>query len=176
MHFEGKRGCRCHAAVSFKLKTELRLPWFFRLQLPCIFLFCTCTTTYTQFESLLFSRTLNPSVFCTTTTLCLPTTTLPTSHISQAASLLNTVTIPPGKQMGTDSSLSGEGLGDHTLYGAIYDHANRTVYWRTQNNMNLARLRLADAGLAAGTKTATLSFSANPLPWFADAAAALDRS
>ena len=160
--------------MSFKLsrlKTELRLSWFFRLLLFSVLY----NHLHTQFESLLPSLP-NSGTRRSSTRQQLFASPPPRSPHQQAASLLNSVTIPPGKQMGTDSSLSGEGLGDHTLYGAIYDHANRTVYWRTQNNMNLARLRLADAGLAAGTKTATLSFSANPLPWFADAAAALDRS
>eukprot|EP01047_Picozoa_sp_COSAG01_P018814 COSAG01_NODE_1028_length_12028_cov_5.688826_5_plen_39_part_00 len=36
--------------------------------------------------------------------------------------MLNTVTVPMGAQWGTDSGAkSGEGAGDHTLYGVLYD-------------------------------------------------------
>eukprot|EP00591_Stephanopyxis_turris_P007294 CAMPEP_0195525598 /NCGR_PEP_ID=MMETSP0794_2-20130614/26108_1 /TAXON_ID=515487 /ORGANISM="Stephanopyxis turris, Strain CCMP 815" /LENGTH=57 /DNA_ID=CAMNT_0040656087 /DNA_START=36 /DNA_END=206 /DNA_ORIENTATION=+ len=51
-----------------------------------------------------------------------------------------------GDQMGTDSS-KGEGAGDHTKFGVIYDHKNQTLYWRAVTNQNFQRLRLADANL-----------------------------
>lgn len=92
----------------------------------------------------------------------------------QAVHTLNSITVPMGSQMGTDSS-SGEGAGDHTLFGIIYDHANSTVYWRTEQNQNLQRLRLADAQLTPGSKQAHLDFLKNDLPWFNDASAALKR-
>ena len=41
--------------------------------------------------------------------------------------MINTVTVPMGDQMGTDSG-AGEGAGDHTMWGVVYDHKNVTVY------------------------------------------------
>jgi penicillin V acylase-like amidase (Ntn superfamily) len=96
----------------------------------------------------------------------------------QAVHVLNSVTLPMGDQLGTDSS-RGEGEGDHTLFGVVYDHANRTVYWRTSTNQNLQRLRLADARLhnasspSSSSSPAFLPLDGNELPWFSDAASAL---
>ena len=88
----------------------------------------------------------------------------------QAVHVLNAITVPMGNQMGTDSS-KGEGAGDHTKFGVVYDHLNRTIYWRTETNQNLQRLRLADADLTNSSAAAFLPF-ANSLPWFSDAASA----
>ena len=41
--------------------------------------------------------------------------------VQQAVHLLNSVTIPAGEIMGTDSG-AGEGAGDHTIFGLVYDH------------------------------------------------------
>ncbi len=66
--------------------------------------------------------------------------------IMQAVHVLNTVTVPMGDQWGTDSGAkSGEGKGDHTLYGVVYDHIGKTLYWRTTNNQNLQKLDLMQA-------------------------------
>jgi len=46
-----------------------------------------------------------------------------------------------GDQIGTDSG-PGKMAGDHTMWGVIYDHKNNTVYFRTETNQNLQRLRL----------------------------------
>ena len=95
----------------------------------------------------------------------------PTSYreaIMQAVHVLNSVTVPMGNQLGTDSS-AGEGANDHTQFGVIYDHINNTMYWRTQTNQNLQRLRLTDAHLSAGSKSAYLQFGNNKLPWYSDA-------
>lgn len=92
--------------------------------------------------------------------------------VQQVVHVLNTVTVPPGSQIGTDSS-AGEGAGDHTMWASIWDHRNGTIYWRAAGNQNLARLRLSDAKLAAGSKTATLPIEGNGLGWFTDAAASL---
>ena len=65
----------------------------------------------------------------------------PASHgaaMMQAVHVLNTITVPMGAQMGTDSG-AGEGQGDHTLFGVIYDHANSTMYFRSVTNQNLQR-------------------------------------
>merc|ERR1712217_638827 len=64
--------------------------------------------------------------------------------IMQTVHVLNTVTVPMGSQIGTDSG-EGEGLGDHTQWAVVYDHLNGTIYWRTEVNQNLQRLQLADA-------------------------------
>eukprot|EP00316_Scyphosphaera_apsteinii_P024077 CAMPEP_0119334188 /NCGR_PEP_ID=MMETSP1333-20130426/86781_1 /TAXON_ID=418940 /ORGANISM="Scyphosphaera apsteinii, Strain RCC1455" /LENGTH=323 /DNA_ID=CAMNT_0007344429 /DNA_START=84 /DNA_END=1055 /DNA_ORIENTATION=- len=89
--------------------------------------------------------------------------------VMQAVHVLNTVTVPMGEQIGTDSG-AGEGAGDHTMWGILYDHKEKTVYWRTQYNQNLQRLRLADIDLATGATIKYLSLSPrNELPWFNDA-------
>ena len=43
--------------------------------------------------------------------------------------MLNTITVPMGTQMGTDSG-AGEGQGDHTQFGVVYDHLNATMYFQ----------------------------------------------
>jgi hypothetical protein len=60
-------------------------------------------------------------------------------------------------------------------YGVIFDHVNLTVYWRTRQNQNLQRLRLADAMLARGSTAGHLNFTRNDLPWYNDAADAVKR-
>ena len=51
--------------------------------------------------------------------------------------------------------------------------AERTVYFRTINNMNLQRLKLADLSLEKGAPQKILPVENNSLPWFNDAAHAL---
>jgi len=95
--------------------------------------------------------------------------------LMNAAALLDSVTVPPGAQPGTDTGAGGgEGAaGDHTHYGILYDHADATLYWRTRHNHNLQRLRLADARLSAGEAPRHLPLNAdNGLPWYSDAAGA----
>ena len=92
--------------------------------------------------------------------------------IMQTVHVLNTVTVPMGSQMGTDSG-TGEGLGDHTQYAVIYDSKNQTIYWRTQVNQNLQRLRLVDAGLETGGKEQVIAAQSSELPWFNDASRSL---
>jgi choloylglycine hydrolase len=90
--------------------------------------------------------------------------------IQQAVHTLNVVTVPMGEQIGTDSG-PGEGAGDHTMWGVLYDHKQRILYWRTEHNQNLQRVRLADLPLEAGApvKFLVLDDPANDLPWFHDA-------
>lgn len=90
----------------------------------------------------------------------------------QAAHTLNTVTVPMGHQIGTDSG-PGEGLGDHTQWGVIYDHKNQILYWRSEANQNLQRLRLADASLEEGSPQQLIAVEGPKLPWFNDAASEL---
>lgn len=85
----------------------------------------------------------------------------------QAVHTLNTVTVPMGKQLGTDAS------GDHTQFGTVYDHANKVIYWRTQVNHNLQRLRLDDAGIGSDGTKKYLPVYSEKLPWFNDAAGSL---
>lgn len=93
----------------------------------------------------------------------------------QAVHSLNTITVPVGLQIGTDSGDgSGEGKADHTQYGVIYDHINRYVYWRSAVNQNLQRLRLEDCGLSAGSQIKTVSLFDPMMPWFNDAAHSLE--
>merc|ERR1712039_793905 len=88
--------------------------------------------------------------------------------IMQTVHVLNTVTVPMGSQMGTDSG-KGEGVGDHTQYAVIYDSKNKIMYWRTQVNQNLQRLRLADAGLEMNGSEQVIASQSPKLPWFNDA-------
>jgi len=82
----------------------------------------------------------------------------------QAAHTLNVVTVPMGQQMGTD------GDGDHTQFGAVYDHKNRIIYWRTEVNHNFQRLRLEDAKVGVDGTQRYLAIYSEKLPWFNDAA------
>lgn len=86
----------------------------------------------------------------------------------QAVHTLNTVTVPMGSQMGTDSG-PGEGQGDHTLWGVIYDHINKQLYFRSETNQNLQRVKLTELNFAAGAARWSLPVSGNELPWFVDA-------
>jgi len=92
--------------------------------------------------------------------------------IMQTVHVLNTVTVPMGDQIGTDSG-KGEGLGDHTEYAVIYDSKNQIFYWRTEVNQNLQRLRLTDAGLEEGGKEQVIAAYSPKLPWFNDASGSL---
>mmetsp|Transcript_35311 Transcript_35311/g.75242 ORF Transcript_35311/g.75242 Transcript_35311/m.75242 type:complete len:348 (+) Transcript_35311:164-1207(+) len=102
----------------------------------------------------------------------------PTSYaeaFAQTVHVLNTITVPMGDQMGTDSGKgSGEGNGDHTQWGVVYDHTNPTVYWRSFANQNFQRLQLKDLSLTKGSQKKYLAMASPSLPWFADAASALE--
>ena len=86
--------------------------------------------------------------------------------VQYALHVLNTITVPPGLQMGTDSGF-GEGANDHTHYGHIYDHKGKTLYWRHVSNLQLERVRLADV-LERSPTPMWLSM-VNDLPFFNDA-------
>ena len=107
----------------------------------------------------------------------LPTPKTNVEAIQQAVHVMNGVTVPGGNQMGTDSS-KGEGEGDHTLFGVVYDHAERVVYWRTQSNQNLQRLRLVDAKISLKNETRgkiLFGYGNNDLPWYHDASSSIKR-
>ena len=99
----------------------------------------------------------------------MPTPRSYTDAISQAVHTLNTVTVPAGMQIGTDSG-SAEGNNDRTHWAVVYDHATPTVYWRTQANQNLQRIRLRDARLEVGEIEGRLQTDNPRLPFFSDAA------
>lgn len=90
----------------------------------------------------------------------------------QAVHIMNTVTLPIGThQYGTDAGDSsglfqGKDV-EYTLYGVIYDHLNKILYWRTSVNQSLQRLRISDLNLSEGSKTHSIH-SENKLEWFID--------
>ena len=86
--------------------------------------------------------------------------------IQHALHVLNTITVPMGLQMGTDSGF-GEGQADHTHFAHIYDHKGAILYWRHQTNLQLERVRLADV---LGSPTPLTLPMYNDLPFFHDAA------
>jgi len=92
--------------------------------------------------------------------------------VLQAVHILNSVTLPVGLQYGTDAGdspnpkKSGKDY-EITLYGVIYDHLNKTLYWRTNQNQSLQRLRISDLDLKKGAKSRSIH-SENDLPWFLD--------
>ena len=93
--------------------------------------------------------------------------------VQHALHVLNTITVPMGAQMGTDSGF-GEGQADHTHYAHVYDHKNSVLYWRTQSNQQLQRVRLSDV-----LRNSSPPFSLpliNDLPFFNDAAKAFGPS
>jgi len=87
--------------------------------------------------------------------------------MQNALHVLNTITVPPGEQLGTDSGF-GEGAADHTHYGHIYDHKGKTLYWRHVSNLQLERVRLSDV---LGSPTPMALSMTNALPFFNDASA-----
>eukprot|EP00931_Biecheleriopsis_adriatica_P107678 TRINITY_DN82000_c0_g1_i1.p1 TRINITY_DN82000_c0_g1~~TRINITY_DN82000_c0_g1_i1.p1 ORF type:complete len:363 (-),score=36.49 TRINITY_DN82000_c0_g1_i1:5-991(-) len=95
--------------------------------------------------------------------------------VMQTVHVMNTITVPMGQQIGTDSG-KGEGVDDRTHWGIIYDHVNRILYWRSMENQNLQRIRLSDADITAGGHAQYLHMSGKELPWFHDAAKALNGS
>jgi penicillin V acylase-like amidase (Ntn superfamily) len=90
--------------------------------------------------------------------------------VMQAVHCLNTVTVPMGNQMGTDSSpSSGEGLGDHTMWGVIYDHKQGILYLRSEENQSLQRVVLDNIRFEKGAKPWSMPISTGRVPWFVDA-------
>lgn len=94
--------------------------------------------------------------------------------IMQAVHVMNSISVPLGA-IGTDSG-KGEGDDDRTHFGVVYDHKNAAVYWRAEHNQNLQRLMLTDAQLAEGSPPKFVLLRSPKLPFFHDAAAALEHS
>ncbi|GMI10016.1 hypothetical protein TrVE_jg4384 [Triparma verrucosa] len=94
--------------------------------------------------------------------------------IMNAVHLLNSVTIPPGLIMGTDSG-EGEGEGDHTIFGMVYDHTENVVYYRSYDNQSLQRVRLSDLGLDEIGGAKKFLPIVNDQKWFIDSARSFRR-
>lgn len=94
--------------------------------------------------------------------------------IMNAVHLLNSVTIPPGLMMGTDSG-DGEGEGDHTIFGIVYDHTENVVYYRSFDNQSLQRVRLQDLNLDEVGGAKNFLPVVNDNDWFVDAARSFRR-
>ena len=90
---------------------------------------------------------------------------------SLSTQILNSVTVPMGNQYGTDSGeTSGEGDGDHTVWGVIRDHVNSIYYWRDATNPTFRRLKLSDI-INGSQKTMKLESG----PYFIDMANSMDK-
>ena len=93
--------------------------------------------------------------------------------VQDAVHLLNSVTIPHGEQIATDSG-QGEGSNDHTVFGLVYDHdpSGVVVYFRSYDNQSLQKISLKDLGLEeVGGKRKKLAV-VNANAWFVDVAGA----
>jgi choloylglycine hydrolase len=99
----------------------------------------------------------------------LNTTTNFESAFSMAAQCLNVVTVPMGNQYGTDSgSSSGEGDGDHTIFGLVRDHVVPTIYWRDAYNPSFRRVRLQDLDLTEGAAKKSIILESSSSEFFID--------
>ena len=66
-------------------------------------------------------------IWMTKSVMKLPGTTQ--EAVAQALAVMQTVAVPQGLQMGTDSA-PGDG-GDYTIWGAVYDHRQPCLYWHS---------------------------------------------
>mmetsp|Transcript_66992 Transcript_66992/g.119144 ORF Transcript_66992/g.119144 Transcript_66992/m.119144 type:complete len:368 (-) Transcript_66992:85-1188(-) len=89
------------------------------------------------------------------------------SAVAQAFTVMDTVTVPEGTQIGTD------GIGTYTIWGAVYDHLKPTIYWRTARNHNTQRLRLQESCMHKNSQRLYISVNTPLQPWFNDAASSL---
>ena len=143
--------CRCHACpvslvdMHAVCRVDPHAPSSASWPLPFPFSFTSKPSLHSCYALRSHLPLFNPAVHTIQLTArsshipCLPNT-LPRSPVCSAGAAL-AVTVPMGDQMGTDSG-AGEGAGDHTMWGVVYDHKNVTVYFRTETNQNLQRLRL----------------------------------
>ena len=86
--------------------------------------------------------------------------------VASAIHVANTVSVPPGTQMGKD--MSDEADDHRTEFVVIYDHKNSVVYWRSVWNQNFARVSLNDLNLDVGDEQKTLLVKSASIPWFVD--------
>ena len=97
----------------------------------------------------------------------MPTPTSLQEAVSFAVAVLNTVTVPMGLQSGKDMNNPT----DHrTQWSTIYDHQRKTLYWKTDQNSNLARLKLSDVKLKFDNIQQIMKIKSNKLEWYVDAA------
>ncbi len=88
---------------------------------------------------------------------------------SLAAQCLNVVTVPMGDQFGTDSGTSsGEGEGDHTIFGLVRDHVTPTLYWRDAYNPTFRRIRLQDLDFTEGAPKKSIVLESSASEFFID--------
>ena len=103
----------------------------------------------------------------------MPTPTTVQEAVANAVATLNTVTVPGGTQHGKDM----HDKTDHrTQWASIYDHVRTTLYWRTDQNSNLARVQLTDLKLKIGDPQTIMMVKTNRLNWFMDAAGLLQEN
>jgi hypothetical protein len=95
------------------------------------------------------------------------------SAFSLTSQVLNTITIPNGQQYGTDSGEgTGEGDGDHSLFGLIRDHNDPSIYWRDALNPSFRKIRLSDLNMNSGANPVSLVLETGP--YFIDMAAKMN--
>ena len=94
--------------------------------------------------------------------------------------MLNTVSVPMGEQIGTDAAVDSEDdgklAGHRSLWAVVRDHANATLYWRTEGNPSLRRARLADFDVSPGAKRRVIPLDLEGGDFFIDAAGESDRA
>ena len=90
--------------------------------------------------------------------------------VADAVTVMNTVTVPSGQQIGTDATCDACYGGGGTAFGIIYDHRQRLVYWRTAGNPSMQRLRLQDV---PQHEPVFLPLLKSDLPFFSNAAHAV---
>ena len=92
---------------------------------------------------------------------------LETSDFNKAFSLtaqvMNSISVPEGSQFGTDSGeSSGEGDGDHSIYGIIRNHAEPAIYWRDCSNPSFRRIRLQDLDFSPDAPQKVITLEKGP--------------
>ena len=93
--------------------------------------------------------------------------------IAYCVAVLNTVTVPMGLQHGKDMK---DPTDHRTQWASIYDHQRKTLYWRTDQNVNLARLQLSDVNLEIGDVQQIMEVKTKKLGWFMDAAGVMENN
>ena len=83
---------------------------------------------------------------------------------SLTAQVLNVVTVPYGKQYGTDTGeASGEGSGaDHTMWGLIRDHSSPALYWRDEGNPTFRGIQLSEIDFSPGAPRRQILLETGP--------------
>ena len=90
-----------------------------------------------------------------------------------AVSVLNVVTVPGGLQSGKDMK---DPTDHRTQWASIYDHQRNTLYWRTDQNMNLARVQLSDLKLSVGDVQQIMQVKSKKVEWYVDVASVMQKN